>query len=150
MPVVKVRVPSDDGARAVWAFLKVKGSRLGLEIPSSAKFTIRFECSTGEGAAYVTFRADPPSQHLKEIIEGGNWKGALTGQGLGEDEVVKLFVVEGRPLEEDEEMEVEENGDNCIREYNQVMEELEEAEEIVATWPSVRSSYYAWLDGARW
>lgn len=150
MPVVNVKVPSDEGALAVWAFLKVKGSRLGLEIPYTAEFTIRFECSTGEGRVYDRFRADPPFRHLKEIIEEGDWKGALTGQGLREGEVVKLFVVENRPLEEDEEVEVEENGDDWIREYNQMMEELEEAEEIDATWPRVRPGYYEWLDCARW
>lgn len=135
MPVVKVKVPSDDEARAVWAFLKVKGRKLGLEIPYLAEFTIRFECSTGEGMVYDRFRADPPFQHLKEIIENVDWKDALTGQGLRESEVVKLFVVENRPLEEDEEVEVE-NGDDWIREYNQMVKELEEAEEIAATWPS--------------
>lgn len=64
-------------------------------------------------------------------------------------EVVKLFVVENRPLEEDEEVEVE-NGDDWIREYNQMVKEFEEAEEIAATWPSVRPSYYEWLECARW
>lgn len=50
---------------------------------------------------------------MKEIIEEGNWTGVLTGQGLEEGEVVKLFMVEGRP--EPEEEVVEHDGEDWTR-----------------------------------
>ena len=101
MPVVKVKVPSDDGAGTVWAFSKVKGSRVGLE------------CSAGEGRAYDRYRADPPLKHLKEIMEEGDWKGALERRGLEEGEVIKLFVAESKPAPEEEEVEeVEDDGED--------------------------------------
>lgn len=67
---------------------------------------------------------------------------------MEEGEGGQAFVVEGRPAPE-EEVEIDEYGNDYISEYNQTME-LEEVEEIAATWPNARPSYYEWLDGARW